>query len=56
MLENGTDKCSCANVSCERNGKCKECKAFHAERESLTRCQREKKELEEKENTEKADK
>ena len=46
MLNNGTDKCSCPNADCKRNGKCEECLIFHGEGNSLTRCQRDAKQRE----------
>jgi hypothetical protein len=29
MLESGTNVCSCKNIKCARNGKCKECIEHH---------------------------
>jgi len=43
MMKNGSDKCSCPNTDCERNAKCGECEKYHKERGSLTRCQKDAK-------------
>lgn len=42
MLENGSEICSCKKTKCVRHGHCKECMEYHAEKNSLPRCKREK--------------
>ena len=47
MFNNGTEKCSCPDTSCRRNGKCAECLAYHKEKGNLSKCQKEAKMKEE---------
>jgi hypothetical protein len=38
MLENGSDKCNCPKIKCERHGNCKPCIEHHLK--SLPYCKR----------------
>lgn len=45
MLENGLKTCICPKIKCPRHGKCRECAAYHQEKNNLPRCRREKKSI-----------